>query len=150
MGGVLIAGIEFFMMAFRVGDQSEGAALCADLFDAHMERNGECAWSGAFASHPFTRAMAAAAPSDHDAAPPSPEGTVVGRPRRRALAARPAWFVRFPDWLPAAGAFRTPAGLYPATVCQIQSGTCGAPWAPVEVTASIVASVVTRRRSAIV
>jgi hypothetical protein len=40
MGGVLIAGIEFFMMAFRVGDHSEGAALCADLFDAHMEYGG--------------------------------------------------------------------------------------------------------------
>jgi hypothetical protein len=37
MGGVLVAGIEFFMMAFRVGDHSEGAALCADLFDAHMQ-----------------------------------------------------------------------------------------------------------------
>jgi hypothetical protein len=37
MGGVLLIGIEFFMIAFRVGDQSEGQALCSDIFDAVMQ-----------------------------------------------------------------------------------------------------------------
>eukprot|EP00967_Tisochrysis_lutea_P053506 scaffold66597_cov33-Tisochrysis_lutea.AAC.3 len=37
MGGVLIAAIEFIMMWFRVGDRSEGAALCSDLFDGTMQ-----------------------------------------------------------------------------------------------------------------
>lgn len=37
MGGVLVVAIEFIMMWTRVGDHVEGAALCADLFDAHMQ-----------------------------------------------------------------------------------------------------------------
>lgn len=36
MSGVLLIGVEFLMITFRVGDHSEGAALCNDLFDAGM------------------------------------------------------------------------------------------------------------------